>query len=118
MAAPRTTGQGDDADLDATVGALEKGVTDVPLSAGADTIDLWQTRLTDAGDPALTRIAATLGELRTLLAAQPVDGAAVGSLLSQLGEQTTGAARSAPPELAGKLAQLGDLLSGEGQRLA
>ena len=66
----------------------------------------------------LASIAENLGELETLLAADHLDAAAVGQLLSQLGEQTVKVGGSGVPEAVDeKLQRLGGLLDADGRML-
>ena len=78
----------------------------------------WRCRLEETGDPDLASIAENLGELETLLAADHLDAAAVGQLLSELGEQTVKVGGSGVPEAVDeKLQRLGGLLDADGRML-
>ena len=98
--------------VEATLSALEGGVTSLPLDAALANIEGWQTTLDASDDPAVQAVGAQLGELATALQAEPIDATEVGTLLSTIGLETS--------QLAGgdaQLAQLGDLLTQAGGSL-
>jgi hypothetical protein len=78
----------------------------------------WRRKLDGTGDPDLAQIARNLGELEALLAADDLDVDAVGSLMSELGEQTVRVGGSGVPEAVDeKLQRLGGLLDADGRML-
>src|SRR5215210_7018399 len=78
----------------------------------------WRRPLEATGDPNLAPIAENLGELEALLAAAHLDVDAVGSLMSELGEQTVRVGGSSVPEaMDEKLQRLGGLLDADGRML-
>jgi len=106
------------AKLDETIAAAEGGLTNLPANAAVSNIEGWENRLRAAGDPALNPIADDLAQLRQELQRTPVDGAAVGRLLTRLGEQTSAAAAGADPAVSQRLNRLGNLLSQAGNQLS
>lgn len=105
-------------DLDNTNAALEGGVTSLTPSAAIRVIDLWHGTLKNAERDGLHIIANLLGELKDELQSDRLDGRAIGSLMSRLGEQTTSAAADASDaRLSPKLEHLGALLSRAGSAL-
>jgi hypothetical protein len=112
-----TTGDAE-AELDATIQAAEGGLTNLPVSAAVSNIEGWENRLRAAGDPSLQPIADNLASLRQELQSPSIDGAAVGRLLNQLGQQTTEAAAGADPAVSQRLNRLGTLLSQAGTQLS
>lgn len=109
---------GDQATVEGTIQALQGGVTSLAPATAVQNIQSWQSQLENAGDPALSEIAGNLGELNSMLQEQPIDGQAVGDLLSELGEQTTSAASNAQGDMTSQLEQLGTTLSEAGSNLS
>lgn len=102
--------------LDATVGVLEGGVAALSPAAARATIERWLDTL--AAHDGLNDVASALGELRSALAATPIDAATVGPILSRLGERTTAAAEQADDEeVAERVRTLGGLLSHAGHAM-
>lgn len=108
----------DGSTLDATVDQLSPGVEHISPPAAAGTLDRWQQRLRDAGDPELAGIADDLAELKTQLTGGSINGVVIGALLSRLGQKTTAAAAKADAAIAPQLQQLGATLSSQGARLS
>lgn len=98
-------------DLDATISALQGGLTSVSPSAAASVVENWISTLKSAG---LTEIAATLTRLHTELTSGHLTGAKIGPILTELGTQTEHAAAGAEAGAAGKLTQLASLLTKAG----
>lgn len=112
---PTNTTPSDDVrqQLDATIGALEGGVTALSPTAARATIERWIDTLAD--HDGLNDIATALGELRAELAATPIDGDRIGRILGRLGTRTTAAAAEAEGDAtATKLQRLGGLLTRAG----
>ena len=105
------------ADLQATIEALQGGVTTLSPSLALNNISTWITTLEEAGDPSLADVADTLEELRDELRNEEIDGSAVGQILSTLSEQTSQAAQAAGVGVSDQLSQLSDLLSQAAQQL-
>lgn len=105
-------------DLENTSAALEAGVTTLAPGAALRVIDTWYGTLKNAERDDLHAIANLLAELKDELQADRLDGAAIGSLMLRLGEQTTSAAADADDaRLSPKLERLGTLLSRAGTTL-
>jgi hypothetical protein len=106
-------------DLDSTISALLSGVEDLPIERALSEIDGWERKLEESDDPQLAPIAENLRQLRALLTASSLDGAAIGVLLSVLGEQVQSVASGSLGEsVAGRLQQLGGLLATEGRAIS
>ncbi|MGV0024948.1 hypothetical protein [Phormidesmis priestleyi] len=97
-------------DLDSTIAALQGGLTSLPPEAAVGAIESWQQQLQG------TEIAETLGQLKQALTAG--GGSSIGSLLADLGSQTSAAAGSASGDAASKLQQLGQLLAQAGSSIS
>ncbi len=107
------------AELDSTVGSLQRGVQRLGIAAALPVIEGWEERLTASGMPELAPIAENLARLRTLLSQGEIDQLAVGELLGTLGEQVQRVANSdIQIEVADRLSQLSVLLSREGESLS
>lgn len=105
--------------LDSTVASLQGGVQRLDIEAALPVIEGWEGRLGASGDPELMPVADNLGALRVQLSAGDFDQAAVGRLLSDLGDQVQRLANSdIQIEVADKLSQLSVLLSSEGDSLS
>ncbi|AGY59569.1 hypothetical protein [Gloeobacter kilaueensis] len=92
------------ADLDTTIAALQRGLTSVPADQALALIDRWQQALQG------TDLAEDLGQLKAALGNG--DTAQLGSLLTDLGEDSaeTATKAGATGEVASKLQQLSQLL--------
>jgi hypothetical protein len=89
-----------------------------PMQRAIEEVGGWRRKLEATGDPNLTPVAGNLGELEALLAADHLDVDAVGSLMSELGEQTVRVGGSSVPEAVDeKLQRLGGLLDADGRML-
>lgn len=102
-------------DLDATLGALQGGLTAVSPAAAVSNIEGWQQKLSGLG---LTDVASDLGELKSLLTSGNLDGKQIGAVLTRLGEKTSASASGAPAAETSKLQQLGSVLSAAGKSLS
>jgi len=103
-----------------TVTLLRKGVRNVASNRAVQNINGWQKKLQQQGggaEQSLLQIDSTLGELKTELLADRIDGPATGALLSKLGQQTTQAAQNASGSTAQQLRQLGQLLTQAGNQM-
>lgn len=105
-----------DTPLDQTVTALEGGLTSLSPSAATSNIDSWIDTLD--GNESLGTIADGLRDLKDALTASPLDGARIGTLLTQLGSQTSDAASTADAASSAQVGRLGALLSKAGQSLS
>ncbi len=104
--------------LDATLETFRGRVYRASIERAIEEVRGWRRRLGATGEPELTSISATLGELETLLAADHLDAGALGELLSELGEQTVSVGGSGMPEAVDeKLQRLGGLLDADGRML-
>ena len=99
----------------ATLDAVESagGLTQLDPGAAVANIDGWISQLEGNADAA--PVVENLRTLRTQLTTTPLDGAAIGSTLQTLGEQTTAAAGgdAALGQLGSALSSAGDMLAGE-----
>jgi hypothetical protein len=98
-------------ELDATISALQQGLTAIPADQAVAVISSWQQKLQG------TDLAEDLGELKTALS-NGGTGASIGQILTDLGEDTTETASGASGEIAQKLQQLGSLLKQAGGSLS
>jgi len=103
--------------LEATIHALQNGLTSIPISGAMDNTETWQQRLLQSGEPALQDIGREVGNLQSLLSSGSLNAEAIGSSLSMLGSQTTQAATHATPDAQASLRTLGDLLLQLGAKL-
>lgn len=103
--------------LNATIHALQTGLTSIPLSAAQDNTETWQHQLLQSGEPALQDIGRELGNLQSLLSSGSLNAASIGRSLSMLGAQTTQAATHAEEQLQATLRTLGDQLLEAGRKL-
>ena len=76
------------AELDQTLAALEAGPTSLQPSTAISTIEFWEARTRDAQEELLTPVADGLGQLKDLLAADRLDGTAIGDALIDLADAT------------------------------
>jgi hypothetical protein len=114
-----TTGRVEPEDFDPTISVLLGGVENLAIGRALSEIDGWEQKLEGSGDPQLAPIAENLRQLRALLTADRLDGAAIGVLLGVLGEQVHGVASGILGEsVGGKLRQLGGLLATEGRAVS
>lgn len=104
--------------LNATLHALQNGVTGIPLSAAMDNTETWQQQFWQSGDAELQHIAREIGNLQSLLTSERLDGAAIAQSLGMLGDQTSQASANAPAELKGDLIKLADTLRRAGTDMA
>ncbi|WP_375416543.1 hypothetical protein [uncultured Hymenobacter sp.] len=104
--------------LNATLHALQNGVTGIPISAAMDNTEVWQQQLWQSGDVDLQHVAREFGNLQSLLTSERLDGAAIASSLSMLGDQTSQASAKAPAELKADLIKLADALRRAGGDMA
>ena len=105
--------------LDQAVAILQGGVERPGMEGALRVIEIWEQRLAASESPELVPISDNLAALRIQLLAGDSDPAAVGRLLVTLGEQVGSVAESdigAP--VAGRLSQLGALLTDQGNALA
>ena len=108
------------AELDQTLAALEAGPTALQPSTAISTIEFWEARTRDAQEDLLAPVADGLGQLKALLAADRLDGTAIGDALVDLADATdvvvgqTDDARLAPTleRLASMLRMGGNALAG------
>jgi hypothetical protein len=105
--------------LEQTIAALEAGPTSLNPDTALHLVDLWHAAVLDEDDLDLGDVADGLAELRDLLAADTLDGAAIGDVLLRLGEATQVAAQAAADErLTPTLERLATLLSYGGNLLS
>jgi len=114
-----TTDRVEPEDFDPTISTSREGVENLAIERALSEIDGWEQKLEESGDPQLAPIAENLRQLRALLTADRLDGAAIGVLLGVLGEQVYGVASGSLEEsVGGKLRQLGGLLATEGRAVS
>lgn len=93
------------ADLDATISALQSGLTSLPAEAAVTNIESWQQQLQGAAP----EIASTLGELKSALTSG--NAQSIAQTLKKLGSQTIEAGTSAGGDAGSQVQQLGQLLT-------
>ncbi len=103
-----------DETLDATISALQGGLTSIDSNTAVSVISNWSKTLSGAG---LTDISSDLDALKGELTSGSLSGARIGPILSRLGSKTTSAAASAPANYQSKLEKLGKVLSQAGGQL-
>jgi hypothetical protein len=104
--------------LDHTIEALSGDITQMD-GRTARSVEGWISLLDESGSSALKPIADGLRQLQTELGKDKLNGAAIGKLLSRLGEQTTEAANAAEDkDVSSKVKRIGDLLSKAGKSLS
>ena len=105
--------------LDQTIAALEAGASRLNPETGRSIVDRWHSAVLAEDEVDLGDVAAGLAELRDLLAADALDGGAIGGVLLRLGGATEAAAgRAADARLTPRLQRLATLLTFAGNRLA
>jgi hypothetical protein len=104
--------------LNATLHALQNGITGVPISAAMDNTEVWQQQFWQSGDVDLQHIAREFGNLQSLLTSERLDGDAIGRCLRMLGDQTSQASAKAPAEVKADLIKLADTLRRAGDDIA
>ena len=103
-----------DVTVDGTIAAAGTDLTALAPAAAVENIDGWIAKL--EGDQ-FADVRANLTELKAQLTATPLDGAAIGATLTELGEQTTASAAGASSSSQEGLRTLGGALSATGARL-
>ena len=103
-----------DVTVDGTIAAAGTDLTAMAIPAATANIDGWIAKL--EGDQ-FSELRLDLARLKTQLTASPLDGAAIGATLTELGEQTTASAASASSSSQEGLRTLGSALSATGARL-
>jgi hypothetical protein len=78
--------------LEQTIAALEAGPTALNPDTALSIVGLWHDVVVNEDSLDLGDVASGLAELRGLLAADALDGAAIGDVLLRLGEATEAAA--------------------------
>ena len=96
-----------------TEAALDGDLTAITPSAAVGLLDHWQTECASADtDVDLGDVSAGLGELRDLLAADALDGRAIGDALRSLAQSTRAVAAQTPDErLTPRLERIATLLA-------
>lgn len=102
--------------LTGTISALQNGITSMGVDQAVSNIDGWAATM--EGNAELSGIHDNLMSLKSELQADEIDGAAVGELLTELGDQTTQAASSASGQMASQIERLGGLLTQAGNQLS
>ena len=119
-----TTPDQHEINLDQTTAALEGGVVGLSIDTALQIVSFWHDEVLNVEEMDLGDVAAGLAELRDLLAAGALDGAAIGDVMIRLGEATQVAAQEAADErmtptlerLATLLSRAGNWLSGARER--
>ncbi len=93
------------ADVNTTIAALQKGLTAIPTDQAVSVIDSWQQQLQGS------KLADDLGELKAALSGTSSNGKSLAEILTDIGQGTTEAAKTADPSAAATVKQLGELLS-------
>ncbi len=97
-------------DLDATISALQKGLTSIPPEQAVAVISSWEEQLKG------TDLADDLGQLKAALTGS-AGSKSLAELLTDIGEDTTEASSGAKGDVAAKVKQLGELLAKAGSSL-
>lgn len=101
--------------LEATIKALQDGLTHLGIAAGVKSIDGWMETLEKADFSGAKTIHEHLDKLKGQLQADKPDGSAITATLKTLGHETTKAASHADGEAADKIKQLGEALASAGK---
>ncbi len=101
-------------DLQATIAAVQSGLTVLPADAAVENIDGWREALAGSPNPIAREVYQDLGSLKTELTSGSIDGEAVGRLLVSMGTHTQRLSISATGETAAGLSRLGGLLADAG----
>lgn len=96
-------------DLDATIAALQQGVTSIPVDEAIAIIETWQSQLQGHD------LAEDLGELKAAL--QSGGSGSISDLLIDIGEDTMETSSGAPSDSSSKIQQLGQILYQAGQSI-
>jgi len=96
--------------LNATIHALQSGLTSIPISGALDNTETWRQKLLQSDDAGLQDIGREVTHLQSLLTSGMLNPETIGNSLSILGSQTLQAAAHADEELKAGLRSLGDLL--------
>jgi hypothetical protein len=105
------------ANLDNTIKAFQSGITTMSPDQGVKSIDEWLKKLENADFRGAKSIHDSLSKLKKHLESGNLDGAAIGELLSKLGDATVRAAGQASGKDADKIKQLGQALSDCGDEM-
>ncbi len=104
--------------IDATIGALQGGLTALAPAAAVSNIEMWHGQLEGSDNATLKQVATDLAELKGLLTNGNLNGKSIGAVLVRLGHGTTTAAAGAAGDVSTKLAALGALLTTAGNSLS
>ena len=115
-AAPTGT-MASDVTVDGTIAAAGTDLTALAPAAAVENIDGWIAKLEGAEFAQAGALRTGLTQLKTQLTATPLDGAAIGATLTDLGEQTTASAAGASSSSQEGLRTLGGALTAAGQKL-
>ena len=97
-------------DLQATIQAVQGGLTNLPAGAAVDNIDGWRDALQNSPNPTAQEVYRDLGSLRSELTSGSIDAERVGRLLVSMGSNTQRLSIAAEDETAAGLSRLGGLL--------
>ena len=98
------------AHLDATIKAVQSGLTTLAAAQGAKNVTGWMTALEHADFRGAKVIHENVGKLKRHLEAETLDGPAIGELLRTLGAETARTASHAEGAPGEKIKHLGELL--------
>ncbi|MBD2103122.1 hypothetical protein [Leptolyngbya sp. FACHB-261] len=104
-------------DLDTLLKTVQGNLTDVDADTAIASIDQWTEVLSQFKDKDLKQIANGLKELKKLLSSGEAEAADIGDVLSQLGQETAGAASEAEEGTQDQLQKVGKALTKAGQSL-
>ena len=107
-----------DVTVDGTIAAAGTDLTALPAADAVANIDGWIATLEGAQFDQAGDITAGLRELKTQLGAMPLDGAAIGATLTEIGDLTTASAATASSSSQEGLRTLGGALSATGAKLS
>ena len=103
------------ADVDGVIGALQGGLTAVPLETAAGLVGRIQGALQGIGAPGVREVAQSLGQLQQALVTRQLDGA--GALLARLAAQVTDVADQNGGAVGDRLRTLSGLLTTASEQL-
>jgi hypothetical protein len=103
--------------LESAVGEAEDSLQSLSPQAAVSAIESFEALLRGVNNPAIAPIASHLATLKQHLSSGNIDGAAVGRILTELGQQTSTAAGSLGAAGA-PIARLGSQLSSAGTSLS
>ena len=97
--------------LETTIKALKEGAKSLTVDKATQNIEGWEEYLAKSEHAGVKKVVADLGKLKKLLHAKELDGEAIKGLLNKLGTETVAVAGDEKTAAAGKIKELGNVLS-------